>query len=106
MTENQTVAFEALDPGHAYALANMEGGTQPIQFIKKDAENGQLITVTNGTTNEVVIAVLIDRLKFLNVKSPSPFNDMAISHLESALKELNLRTEERKARGVEGTPAA
>jgi hypothetical protein len=60
---------------------------------------------TNGTTNEEVIQLLIDRIRSLDLVLPSPWNGAAIDHLEEALSALNTRTRERQARGVEGTNA-
>lgn len=57
----------------------------------------------NGTTNEEVLEVLIHRVKELNKKFPCDENEMAIRNLEGALVWLNLRTQDRVNRGVEGT---
>lgn len=100
--------FSVNDPGHDYELHNLGEGVQHIAFIKKEKneETGEFDTVQEGTTNEAVLEVLIHRMKFLNEKMPSSFNDDAIAHLEGALAALNARTAERKERGVEGTPEA
>ena len=102
-----------LTAGHRYELAAFEGGKpQVIQFIEKrmTGENepavaGQLITVNDGTTNEEVRAVLIDRLQFLQAKAPCRENAIVITKLEESLMWLNKRTADRQARGVEGTAA-
>lgn len=98
--------MKVLTPGHLYELDNSEGHDikEHIQFIQKEEVNGELKTICNGTTNEEVLRVLIDRLKFLNGLMPSHYNESAISGLMAVLKVLEQRTEERKARGVEGTP--
>lgn len=57
----------------------------------------------NGTTNEEVIQLLIDRIRSLNVIMHSTHNEGALDFLEAAKAELNLRTHEREERGVEGT---
>lgn len=101
--------FSVNDAGHDYELHNLEGAeVQNLKFIKKEKseETGEFETVQNGTTNEAVLEVLIHRMKVLNEKMHSPFNDEAIAHLEGALKALNARTAEREDRGVEGTPEA
>lgn len=58
----------------------------------------------NGITQEVLLAVLLDRLRGFQA---GPYacaeNDAAITHLECALEALNARTRAREARGVEGT---
>lgn len=57
----------------------------------------------NGTTHEVYLAVLIDRLDMLNKGSfPSRENAIAKTKLEEALMWLKSRTQARMARGVEG----
>lgn len=96
-------------PGHEYELNNFESeGKQTINFIKKELDpqgpegSGMMITVMDGTTNEEVLAVLIDRLYFLNEKFSCRENSIVITKLEESLMWLNKRTEDRKARGVEG----
>jgi hypothetical protein len=86
--------MKVLDAGHTYLLE----GEQQIWFIKK--EKGELIQ--HGTTNEEMIEVLIDRLKYLDGKFPCPENKVAINNLECALVILNGRTAKRVAQGVEG----
>lgn len=100
--------MEIKKEGYQYALKDFEGeGTQILSFIEKKATtvDGPLETVTDGTTNEEVLAVLIDRMKFLNALSPCRENSIAITKLEESLMWLNKRTADRVARGVEGTSA-
>lgn len=63
----------------------------------------------NGTTNEEVIQVLIDRITSLNEMHDGKYacaeNRWAVKYLEMALLELEQRTRARQARGVEGTSA-
>jgi hypothetical protein len=94
-------------PGHSYLLAPFEegGSTQLLEFIQKVpvAESStELKTVVNGTTNEEVLAVLINRLNYLQGKFPCRENAIAITHIETALLWLNYRTSNRVERGVEG----
>ncbi len=102
--------MKTLTAGHRYELASVEGGEpQVIQFIekrpaKKDAD-GQLVTFKDGTTNEEVLAVLIDRLQFLQEKVPSQEGFLAHKRVKDALMWLNKRTADRQARKVEGTSA-
>ena len=99
--------MKKLVPGYRYELASFEGrNDQHLQFIHKEPRPespAELETISDGTTNEEVLAVLIDRLQFLNSKFPCRENAIAITKLEEALMWLNRRTEHRKARGVEGT---
>lgn len=96
--------------GHKYELASFEGGTpQTLQFIEKVpvAEGSkELRTVNDGTTNEEVLKVLIDRLQYLNGKFPCRENAIVITKLEESLMWLNKRTADRLARSVEGKAAA
>jgi len=96
--------------GHRYELENFEDKDrdgQILQFIHKDKgvdtnDPTKLVTVDDGTTNEEVLAVLIDRLNYLNGKFPCPENSIAIRKLREGLFWLNERTRERVARQVEG----
>jgi hypothetical protein len=98
--------MKATSEGHRYELDSFEGGAkQVIQFIEKVpiAEGStELRTVNDGTTNEEVLAVLLDRLNYLNQKFPCRENALAITKCEEALMWLNRRTANRVARGVEG----
>lgn len=102
--------MKIITPGHLYELANFERPEkkgQTIQFIEKLPETGnpnRLLTVNDGTTNEEVLRVLIDRLSSMQAKLPCRENAIVITHIETALLWLEKRTAERKARGVEGTP--
>lgn len=100
--------MKTLTTGHKYELGNFENPRAPgqvIQFIEKvptPAADGTLQTVNDGTTNEEVITMLLDRLNILQAKFPCQENTLAIIHIETGLMWLNRRTEKRKARGVEG----
>jgi hypothetical protein len=95
-------------PGHLYELENFEQKDKPgqvVQFIEKvpgSVDSTELITVSDGTTNEDVLAMSIHRLNVLNTAFPCRENSIAITYLETALLWLNKRTADRKARGVEG----
>jgi hypothetical protein len=101
--------MKAVTEGHLYRLENFEGNSyQEISFIHKvpvsrpDAEEGELETVANGTTNEEVIDMLIDRIKYLDDKFPCYENKAAISHLNCAVGQLIGRTQDRIERKVKG----
>lgn len=104
--------MEILTAGHRYELGNFENKDKPgqiIQFIEKEPKEPgsvELKTVNDGTTNEEVLEVLINRLQFLHEKFPSNENVKARDHLTNALTLLNKRTADRKARGVEGKAVA
>lgn len=102
--------MKILTPAHRYELENFEkpeATGQVIQFIEKTLVGpGQLATVNDGTTNEEVLRVLIDRCKALGQTLASRENSIAVTKMEEALMWLEKRTADRKARGVEGTPTA
>lgn len=102
--------MEVTIPGHIYQLANLEYGTQEIIFIKKDIEGdstdrdpSNLVTIYDGTTNEQVLLMMIDRMNYLQDKMPCRENALVITKLEEALHWLNARTTRRINEGVEGT---
>ena len=102
--------MQVITTGHKYELASFEGGpSQSLQFIEKvpTAEcSKDLRTVNDGTTNEEILKVLIDRLQYLNGKFPCRENAIVITKLEESLMWLNKRTSDRLARNVEGKAAA
>lgn len=102
--------MKILTEGHRYELASFENGpAQTLQFIEKvpTAEGSkELRTVNDGTTNEEVLRVLINRLQFLNGKFPCRENAIVITKLEESLMWLEKRTQDRHARGVEGKQIA
>lgn len=79
-------------------------GPQVIQFIEKGPTliPGELKTINNGTTNEEVLKMLIDRMQSLYNKFPSEETWCSIGHLKTALYAQQSRTYERQQRGVEG----
>ena len=102
--------MQVITTGHKYELASFEGGpAQTLQFIEKvpKAEGStELRTLNDGTTNEEVLSVLINRLNYLNGKFPCPENVVAITKLEETLEVLERRTADRRTRNVEGKQIA
>lgn len=97
--------MHSLDAGHKYVVDSMDGtNPQTIDFIKKELVDGQFVTVVDGTTNEEILKMMIDRIQHLNNKAPCFENSYCLTYLETALSWLLKRTADRKARGVEGTP--
>jgi len=104
--------------GHKYELDQFEkenpSVNRTIQFIEKvkrsespvmsseDSDPNELITINNGTTNEEVLKMLINRMYYLQGKFPCRENSIVITKLEESLMWLDKRTEDRKSRGVEG----
>lgn len=94
--------------GHLYELENFENKSakgQILQFIQKEpiaGGNGELLTIADGTTNEDLLEMLIDRMKYLQAKFPCRENAIVITKLEESLMWLEKRTSDRKKRNVEG----
>ena len=115
--------MKILTEGHKYELENFEEKDKPgqiLQFIEKETytkaynlgkvppsnagyTDNHLFTINDGTTNEELIKVLIDRLKYLSEKLASRETSVAITKLEEALMWLEKRTIDRLKRSVEGT---
>lgn len=102
--------MKVIREGHKYELENFEvGGSlkQTIQFIEKEPHPhptfpGEMITIHNGTTNEDLLKLLIDRMQFLQSKFPCKENAIVITNLEESLMWLEKRTADRLMRNVEG----
>ena len=95
-------------PGHNYELANFENKEaqgQILQFIQKEPispGSSELVTIHDGTTNEEVLKVLINRMESLQAKFPCRENALALTHMEESLMWLDKRTADRLKRNVEG----
>src|SRR6478736_5065782 len=102
--------MQVITPGYKYLLENFQkSGYQTIQFLERGSATPQtdslqslIVTINEGTTNEEMLAVLIDRIAFLQNKFPCRENAIVLTKLEESLMWLNKRTEDRKARGVLG----
>src|SRR5439155_12745737 len=86
--------MKVITPGHKYELENfekLEQTGQVLQFIEKRPASepvpfpNALETANDGTTNEEVLAVLIDRLNYLQGKFPCRENAIVITKLEESL---------------------
>ena len=107
-------SMKILTEGHRYELPNFENPSekgQEIQFIHKDTDPSgvgmsgdgvTLHTMSDDTTNEAVLGMLIDRLQFLQKKFPCRENAIVITKLEESLMWLEKRTADRVKRNVEG----
>ncbi len=100
--------MKVITEGHRYELSNFENKEaqgQIIQFIEKVStpeEPGVLTTVNDGTTNEELLEVLINRMQHLQSKFPCRENAIVTTKLEESLMWLNKRTQDRIKRNVEG----
>ena len=83
--------YEVILPGGDITYINFQNGPVPDHGV-------------NGLTQEVLIAICIDRLRnFQNGLYACRENALALTKLEEALLWLHSRTRGRLARGVEGT---
>jgi len=87
--------MKVVDPGRAYELAAGNG----LVFLQR--EGGKL--VRNGTTNEEVLEVLIDRVTEAYQTVPCQETIRALYLLREALAEFHARTARRLGARVEGT---
>jgi hypothetical protein len=89
---------------HLYELRLNKGSAGelvlPFRF-----QHGPIAEVgVNGITNEVLLAIVIDRLTgFQSSKYACEENEQALQACEEALGWLEVRTKKRERRGVEGT---
>ncbi|MGM9533566.1 hypothetical protein [Intestinibacter sp.] len=72
--------------------------TTTIQFVQKN-DDGSIIP---GLQSEQLALILLDRVKKLNERYPSPYNDIQIEGLTMYLQACSDRVEERINRGVMG----
>lgn len=100
--------MKVLIESHRYEMENFENKNEPgqiLQFIQKEPVtegSTELKTISDGTTNEEVLAVLIDRVQKLNAKLPCRETSIAITKMDEALMWFEKRTRDRVKRGVEG----
>lgn len=110
---NEALVVEVLDepgPGgacHNYRIRGMQGPLDhhPIPTIDIRFQNGPLQEVgANGVSNEALLAVVEDRLQgFQSGSCACEENALALAAVQEAMKWLKKRTQDRIARGVEGT---
>lgn len=115
---NEAITIGAIDsPGHGGAnheyQATLPTGSAFHNFSIDSDGSSILIPFqkgpvsergVNGFTNEILIALAIDRLRsFQRGEYSCRENAIALTHLEDAMHWLKHRTESRMKRGVEGT---
>lgn len=113
---NKAITLEADDrnpengnASHVYSMHYLEyfkGNTRSsAQHQQVAFQNGPIAEVgVNGITNEVLLAIVIDRLEgFQSSKWMCEANAVALEAVQKALAALEARTRSRVARGVEGT---
>lgn len=103
---DQSILIAALGaPGHGgahqdYALTINDDSRWLLHFQEGPVKEAGV----NGLTQEALLAIVIDRLRCFQA---GPFacreNAIALTHIETGLLWLKMRTLERTARGVEGS---
>lgn len=83
-------------------VRNNAGSNIDVNANSADVSIVALKTINDGTTNEEVLEMLIDRMNSLNKKFPCRENSIAITKMDEALLWLNKRTADRTKRNVEG----
>ena len=107
---NSQITILAIDgPGnggadHAYSICVPGGDPGDVRI---NFQNGPIKEAgVNGLTHEVLIAIVIDRLQsFQKGEFACRENALALTKLDESAHWLNHRTQQRLARGVEGTHA-
>ena len=81
-------------------------GEAAYSATRLEFQHGPVSEGVNGITNELLLAILIDRLRgFQSGPFACEANNSALIHLMEARDALFERTKERLERGVEGTHA-
>jgi len=90
---------------HRYVVIPVDENLPPERLTEIYFQKGPIKEHgVNGCHNEDLIAIVLDRLHhFQTSEYACENNATAINDLEDALKWLRFRTQEREARGIEGT---
>lgn len=110
-TSNYTEIFsenaKTFNSYHEYEVRQVpaEGNSPVTVYAKIKFQEGPIKECgINGCHNEDLIAIVIDRLQnFQESSFACRENAIAITKLEEALLWLNKRTQNRRAKGIEGT---
>ena len=99
-TDHNGVAVLCDKPGHFYHISDSDGKLLDICLF----QDGPIKDVgVNGIQNEHLLAILINRLAYLNNVFRCEENEAALQNLKNALDHLEARTRNRMARNVEGS---
>lgn len=86
-------------PGHRYHVSKARSFFGHVNF-----QDGPVKEVgVNGLTNEVVLAIMIDRTQELDKLFPCIENKVALVHLKAALEYFEMRSNARIMQKVDGT---
>lgn len=104
---NMSHVYDVQIYSHPVRMEAHEDAPTLVQSHKLTFQHGPIKKVgVNGLTNEVFLAILIDRTEGAQEGThKNDFNARALEHLRAALAEFEARTKERTARAVEGTHA-
>ena len=96
--------MKILDPGHKYALMNLDGPPteQTLTFVKREGDGypGN-IGHHAGTNLQEVIRACMDRIVYLDNQIHCDANDIAIVALRNALWCLEVRAAQRHVRNLD-----
>lgn len=95
--------MKIIETGCIYELSNFDdpNTVQTITFASKrlkDEKTGEMELVHDGTIDEEVIEMLIDRLEYLHLELPIRDSIEATTHLNRILASIQGRVLERKQR--------
>ncbi len=92
--------MRVIDPGHIYALPNLDGPGEQIRTYVKREGPGYPGNIGNhpGSNLQEGWRADIDRLKYLNSQVPDPVNELAIENLRLAILLLEHRAAKRHGR--------
>jgi hypothetical protein len=92
--------MRVLDPGHKYALKNMDGeGEQILTFVKRDYPPEQYPGNEGsypGVLMQEVLRALIDRCEYVNGQFPCAETEAAQAQLQTALLLFEVRTHRKR----------
>lgn len=105
-TNDQEIIF--MDKQSNREFHEEEAGQElPDYFFKAmGVEPDEVSTTQDGTSNEELLKIIIDRTETLNEKVQSDENSDAIYHMQQALEAFRRRTADRQSRGVQSTTVA
>src|SRR5690349_16250259 len=107
---NDMLKVESVDdpgPGnanHIYDVLPTAGNAKGLRIEFQKGPLKETGNAPNGLSNEVLLAIVEDRLKCFQAGEFScRENALALTHIQDAMHWLHHRTHERMQRGVEGT---
>ncbi len=92
--------MRVIDPGHRYALTQLDGDQEELLTFVKREGHGYPGSVGHhaGTNIQEVLRALIDRIEYVNGQIPHWRNRHALVHLRQAFEDMEQRAAERHGR--------